>query len=187
MHLLHVPREHLEVIVDSAEQREFHEFVSARSPALMRLAYLLTAGDQHAAEDLLQTSLAKTALKWSRIDDPDGYLRKVMYRQQISWWRRRREYATPDLPDRPGGDTSHDVELKIMVQQALGKLTAKQRAVLVLRYFEDHSESTVAATLGCSIGTVRSTAHRALARLLQLCPELHDLHVRSTVTARKEA
>ncbi|MFI7704206.1 SigE family RNA polymerase sigma factor [Nonomuraea sp. NPDC049480] len=172
--------------MNSADRREFHEFVSARSPALMRLAYLLTAGDQHAAEDLLQTSLAKTALRWSRVDDPDKYLRQVMYRQQISWWRRRREYAVPELPERPGADTADDVELKIMVQKALGKLTAKQRAVLVLRYFEDQSESTVAATLGCSIGTVRSTAHRALARLLQLCPELHDLYTRSNVTARKE-
>ncbi|MGN9837290.1 SigE family RNA polymerase sigma factor [Nonomuraea sp. H19] len=165
--------------MDSADQREFHEFVSARSPAFMRLAYLLTAGDQHAAEDLLQTSLAKTAVKWNRIDDPDRYLRQVMYRQQISWWRRRREFAVPEVPDRQSADGTHDVERRIMVQQALGKLTAKQRAVLVLRYFEDHSESTVAATLGCSIGTVRSTAHRALARLLQLCPELHDLYNRS--------
>ncbi|MEV0200931.1 SigE family RNA polymerase sigma factor [Nonomuraea sp. NPDC050691] len=165
--------------MDSVEQREFHEFVSARSPAFIRLAYLLTAGDQHAAEDLLQTSLAKTALKWSRIDDPDSYLRQVMYRQQISWWRRRREYAVPELPERADADATHDIELKIVVQKALGMLTAKQRAVLVLRYFEDHSESTVAAILGCSIGTVRSTAHRALARLLQLCPELHDLYTRS--------
>ncbi|MGP3919529.1 SigE family RNA polymerase sigma factor [Nonomuraea sp. 10N515B] len=164
----------------SANRREFDEFVAARSAAFMRLAYLLTAGDQHAAEDLLQTSLAKTALKWSKIDDPDGYLRQVMYRQQISWWRRRREYAVPEIPEQANAaDATHGVELKIMVQNALGRLTAKQRAVLVLRYFEDQSESTVAATLGCSIGTVRSTAHRALARLLQLCPELHDLYTRS--------
>jgi RNA polymerase sigma-70 factor (sigma-E family) len=174
------------VIGDSADRRAFDEFVAARSPAFIRLAYLLTAGDQHAAEDLLQTSLAKTALKWHKIDDPEAYLRQVMYRQQISWWRRRREYAVAELPERPGVDTTHDVELKIMVQKALGKLTAKQRAVLVLRYFEDQSESTVAATLGCSIGTVRSTAHRALARLLRLCPELHDLYTRSTAAPRKE-
>ncbi|TMR96318.1 SigE family RNA polymerase sigma factor [Nonomuraea basaltis] len=169
--------------MDSADQREFHEFVSARSPTFMRLAFLLTAGDQHAAEDLLQTSLAKTALKWHRIDDPDKYLRQVMYRQQISWWRRRREFAVAEIPDRQGPDGTHAVELQIMVQQALGKLTAKQRAILVLRYFEDQSESTVAATLGCSIGTVRSTAHRALARLLQLCPELHELHIRSKASS----
>ncbi|MGI5287864.1 SigE family RNA polymerase sigma factor [Nonomuraea polychroma] len=165
--------------MNSPHRQEFHEFVTARSPAFMRLAYLLTAGDQHAAEDLLQTSLAKTALKWGRIDDPDSYLRKVMYRQQISWWRRQREYAVPDVPDRPGTDDTHAVELKVVVHKALGKLTAKQRAVLVLRYFEDCSESVVADTLGCSVGTVRSTAHRALARLLQLCPELRDLHIRS--------
>jgi RNA polymerase sigma-70 factor (sigma-E family) len=175
------------VIGDSAERREFDAFVAARSPAFIRLAYLLTAGDQHAAEDLLQTSLAKTALKWSKIDDPEAYLRRVMYRQQISWWRRSREYAVAELPERPAGaDATHDVELKIVIRKALGRLTARQRAVLVLRYFEDQSESTVAATLGCSVGTVRSTAHRALARLLHLCPELHDLYTRSTATPRKE-
>ncbi|WP_188194101.1 SigE family RNA polymerase sigma factor [Nonomuraea sp. SYSU D8015] len=173
------------MIGDSAGRRAFDEFVAARSPTFIRLAYLLTAGDQHAAEDLLQTSLAKTALKWHKIDDPEAYLRQVMYRQQISWWRRRREYAVAELPEQAGADATYDVDLKIVVQKALGKLTAKQRAVLVLRYFEDQSESTVAATLGCSIGTVRSTAHRALARLLQLCPELHDLYIR-TGEARHE-
>ncbi|RVX46292.1 RNA polymerase sigma-70 factor (sigma-E family) [Nonomuraea polychroma] len=174
------------MIGDCAGRRAFDEFVAARSPAFIRLAYLLTAGDQHAAEDLLQTSLANTALKWHKIEDPEAYLRQVMYRQQISWWRRRREYAVAELPERPAADTTHDVELKIMMQDALGRLTSKQRAVLVLRYFEDLSESTVAATLGCSIGTVRSTAHRALARLLRLCPELHDLYARSTATHGKE-
>ncbi|MFI7640818.1 SigE family RNA polymerase sigma factor [Nonomuraea sp. NPDC049400] len=174
------------MIGDCADRPAFDEFVAARSPALIRLAYLLTAGDQHAAEDLLQTSLAKTALRWHKIDDPEAYLRQVMYRQQISWWRRRREYAVAELPEQAGADATYDVELKIVVQKALGKLTAKQRAVLVLRYFEDQSESTVAATLGCSIGTVRSTAHRALARLLQLCPELHDLYTDSAFTSRKD-
>jgi DNA-directed RNA polymerase specialized sigma24 family protein len=97
----------VEVIVDAAEERRFREFVSARSPALMRLAYLLTGGDQHAAEDLLQTALARTVTRWRSVEAPEAYVRQAMYRQQVSWWRRRRETVVAEPPGRalPCGST----------------------------------------------------------------------------------
>ncbi|GAB2466554.1 SigE family RNA polymerase sigma factor [Streptosporangium sandarakinum] len=164
----------MEVIVDAAEERRFREFVSARSPALMRLAFLLTGGDQHAAEDLLQTALTRTVTRWRTVGAPEAYVRQVMYRQQVSWWRRHREAAVPEPPDRAAADGTDGVELRLVMRRALAKLTAKQRAVLVLRYYEDLPEAEVAGILGCSVGTVRSTAHRSLARLRQLAPELRE-------------
>ncbi|MEW9529034.1 SigE family RNA polymerase sigma factor [Microbispora sp. NPDC049125] len=166
--------------MDAADERGFREFVSARAPALMRLAYLLTGGDQHSAEDLLQAALAKAVPRWGRMDDPEAYIRQIMYRQQISWWRlawRRRETAVADVPDRVGGDGTGDAELRMILRHALARLTPRQRAVLVLRYLEDLPEAEVARLLGCSVGTVRSTAHRSLARLRQTAPELADLRL----------
>ncbi|GAA2672525.1 SigE family RNA polymerase sigma factor [Streptomyces aculeolatus] len=157
------------------EERRFREFVAARSPALMRTATLLTGGDVHAAEDLLQTALAKAAAHWNRLESPEAYLRKVLYRQQVSLWRllrTGRETAVPELPDVVREDPADAAELRIQIRRALAKLTAHQRAVLVLRYFEDAPEREVAELLGCSVGTVRSTTHRALAKLRKLVPEL---------------
>lgn len=161
--------------MDATAEREFRDFVAARSGALMRLAFLLSGGDQHAAEDLLQASLAKTAARWSRVDNPESYLRSVMYRQQVSWWRLRRSHevpiaAPPESVDR--GIDSDDIDLRLMLRQALARLTPRQRATLVLRYFEDLSEAEVARLLGCSVGTVRSTTHRSLARLRAVTAEL---------------
>jgi DNA-directed RNA polymerase specialized sigma24 family protein len=87
--------------VDAEDRRRFREFVAARTPALMRVAYLLT-GNQHDAEDLLQTALTRTAarLRSIRHDDPEGYVRRVMYHEQISWWRRR---ETPTHPSFDAG------------------------------------------------------------------------------------
>ncbi|RBQ14051.1 SigE family RNA polymerase sigma factor [Spongiactinospora rosea] len=164
--------------MDDDAERAFREFVTARSPALMRVAYLLAGGDQHAAEDLLQSALARTFAKWRSIESPEAYVRQAMYRQQVSWWRlawRRNEMAVAEPPETSGPDEAHSAELKIVVRRALARLTPRQRAVLVLRYFEDLPESTVAAQLGCTVGTVRSTAHRALARLRELSPELRAL------------
>ncbi|MEU8267090.1 SigE family RNA polymerase sigma factor [Sphaerisporangium sp. NPDC049002] len=161
--------------MDVAEERRFREFVSARSPALMRLGFLLTGGDQYAAEDLLQTVLARTAARWARIDEPEAYVRRAMYRQQVSWWRlasRRRETVMAETPDVVGRDDTHAADLKLVLRGALARLTARQRAVLVLRYFEDLPEAEVARIMGCSVGTVRSTAHRSLARLRSVSPEL---------------
>ncbi|MFC4534255.1 SigE family RNA polymerase sigma factor [Sphaerisporangium dianthi] len=164
--------------MDVAEERRFREFVSARSPALMRLGFLLTGGDQHAAEDLLQTVLTKAAARWSRIEEPEAYVRQAMYRQQVSWWRlasTRRETVVADAPDVPARDDTHAADLKLVLRHALARLTSRQRAVLVLRYFEDRPEAEVAQIMGCSVGTVRSTAHRSLARLRAVAPELADL------------
>ncbi|MGR3932737.1 SigE family RNA polymerase sigma factor [Streptomyces sp. BRA346] len=162
--------------MDDEEERSFRAFVAARSPALMRSATLLSGGDTHAAEDLLQTALAKTAGRWKRLESPEAYVRQVLYRQQVSLWRllrSRRETTVAELPDTPAReDGTGAAELRILVRRALARLTARQRAMLVLRYFEDCPERDVAELLGCSVGTVRSTTHRALARLRTLVPEL---------------
>ncbi|WP_345392127.1 SigE family RNA polymerase sigma factor [Nonomuraea salmonea] len=161
--------------VDAADEHLFREFVAARSPALMRLGYLLTGGDQHAAEDLVQTALAKLAGRWRRVAAPEAYVRQIMYRQQVSWWRasvRRPEVVQASPPERAARDAHHQSELRLVLRSALSRLTARQRAVLVLRYFEDLPEQDVAKMLGCTVGTVRSTAHRSLARLREIAPEL---------------
>jgi RNA polymerase sigma-70 factor (sigma-E family) len=166
-----------EVTVDAAGERDFREFVEARSPALMRMAFLLTGGDQHAAEDLLQTALAKVAARWRTIDNPESYVRQVLYRQQVSWWRlkwHRRETQVAVLPDEVREDGTSAVDLKMAVRAAMSRLTARQRTVLVLRFFEDLPEAEVARLLECSVGTVRSTTHRSLARLRVLAPELEE-------------
>ncbi|MFI6938640.1 SigE family RNA polymerase sigma factor [Streptomyces sp. NPDC050418] len=159
-----------------SEEDEFGEFVAMRSTALLRLAVLLTGGDRHAAEDLLQIALMKAYGRWGRIEQPEAYIRQVMYRQQVNRWRLRRHRAETSvsvLPDAPQtADAAEGSELRIALWAALGRLTQRQRTVLVLRYFEDLSESEVAALLGCAVGTVRSTAHRSLAKLRTMVPEL---------------
>jgi RNA polymerase sigma-70 factor (sigma-E family) len=156
----------------------FDDFVRARTPALLRTAYLLT-GDQHLAEDLVQTALAKSSLAWRRLertDSAEAYVRRVMYHQQVSWWRRRTPAESPygHLPEAPVSDSADRTATRIAVADALMRLTPRQRAVLVLRYFDDQPDSVVADLLGCSIGTVKSQTHKALARLRVVAPELAD-------------
>jgi RNA polymerase sigma-70 factor (sigma-E family) len=162
--------------LDPQDHERFRDFVDARWSALLRLANLLTGGDRHEAEDLVQIALMKALGRWRHIDDPEGYVRKVMYRHQISRWRLRRphrEATFAELPEDHGvADGTSAAELRITVGQALTRLTPRQRTMLVLRYFEDLSETEVAGVLGCSVGTVRSTTHRSLARLRSLAPEL---------------
>ena len=164
------------VSVDQDAERDFDGFVSSRGPALLRTAYLLT-GDRHLAEDLMQTALAKTYRHWSRVrtGSPEAYIRQVMVRENISWWRRRRsaEVVVAQVPEREAARP--DVEGRIALDAALRQLTPHQRAVLVLRYYVDLTERQVADTLGCSVGTVKSQAHRALARLRETVPELAEL------------
>jgi RNA polymerase sigma-70 factor (sigma-E family) len=165
----------VKVTMNAEAQTTFREFVANRSPALLRVATLLTGGDAHAAEDLLQNALIKAADRWSRIDEPEAYVRQVLYRQQISRWRLRRphrEVSVAAPPEAGTADGSHAVDLRIVVRAALARLTAKQRTVLVLRYFEDLPEQDVANLLGCSVGTVRSTTHRSLEKLRRMAPEL---------------
>ncbi|MPY64003.1 SigE family RNA polymerase sigma factor [Streptomyces spongiae] len=166
--------------MDAQGQESFREFVAGRSSALLKTAVLLSGGDRHAAEDLLQNALIKAAGRWHRIDEPEAYVRQVLYRQQISRWRlkwRRREVSVAELPEEgtDDGDGAAAAELRLVMRGALARLTARQRTVLVLRYFEDLPEADVARILGCSVGTVRSTTHRSLARLRALAPELAAL------------
>ena len=158
--------------MDATAEREFREFVAVRSAALLRTAYLLT-GQREAAEDLLQTSLAKAVNRWSKLDQPEAYVRKTMYHQQINRWRLRswgREQTTDSVPDVAGPPV--DTDLRLSVASALRGLSARQRAIVVLRYLDDRPEREVADLLGISVGTVRSTSHRALAKLRTLCPDL---------------
>ncbi|MEV0221330.1 SigE family RNA polymerase sigma factor [Streptomyces sp. NPDC050704] len=171
--------------MDAQGHERFREFVENRSSALLKTAVLLSGGDRHAAEDLLQNALIKAAGRWQRIDEPEAYVRQILYRQQVSRWRlkwRRRELTVAEPPDGTAGsggsggnDASSATELRIVMRGALARLTARQRTVLVLRYFEDLPEADVARILGCSVGTVRSTTHRSLAKLRALAPELAAL------------
>jgi RNA polymerase sigma-70 factor (sigma-E family) len=153
---------------------EFGSFVVARTPALSRTAYLLT-GDAHLAEDLVQTALFKAARSWHRINgDPEPYVRRILYTQNVSWWRQRRvkESALGDY-NVPAG--SEDTDLRLSLEQALARLTTRQRTVLVLRYFEDLTEVQTGQVLGIGAGTVKSITRQAFARLRALAPDLAEL------------
>jgi len=147
----------------------FEEFVAARADALMRYAYVLT-GDPHDAADLLQESLVRVRAAWPRVADkrePEGYVRTTMARLHISVWRSRRHERLMAVPperayedaalDRAGGDEG--------LWRALAGLPRKQRAVLVLRYYESLSDQEISEVLGIARGTVRSQASRALEKL----------------------
>jgi RNA polymerase sigma-70 factor (sigma-E family) len=153
----------------------FRNFVTSRSPALVRSAWLLT-GDEAAAQDLVQTALAKTWTHWDRIrqDAPEAYVRRVMVSTFLTWKRRKchGEITVAVVPDRMlGRDAFADVDLRRSLTQALRGLPRRQRAVVVLRYFEDLTEAQTAAALGCSVGTVKSQSAKALAKLRN-CPRL---------------
>ncbi|GAA4502638.1 SigE family RNA polymerase sigma factor [Actinoallomurus oryzae] len=155
--------------VGALPQDEFHDFVAARRPTLLRAAMLLTA-DRADAEDLLQSALTKTYLAWERINDRgalDGYVRRTMVNINISWWRRRKleEYPTDELPDTPIADHTRRSELRDGLDRILDRLPARQRAAVVLRYYEDLTENEIAEALGVSVGTVKSTVSRAMAKL----------------------
>lgn len=149
---------------------EFREFVAARSPALLRTAYLLSGGDWALAEDLLQTALTKTYLAWGRIQDQnarESYVRTTLATTSASWWRRRwhGERATAVLPETATADPGAGVDDRDALWRLVVALPARQRAVLVLRFYEDLSEAETARVLGVSPGTVKSHTSRALAAL----------------------
>ncbi|MFE4519359.1 SigE family RNA polymerase sigma factor [Kitasatospora sp. NPDC056783] len=153
----------------NATPPDFEEFVAACGPKLLRVAWLLT-GDPHQAEDLLQTALAKVWPKWARIapDRPEAYLRKVLVNCHVSRWRRRWTGELPhgELPEPPPGvDPYDEVVLGQVVAEAVRSLPPRQRAVVVLRFFEDLGVEETAEILRCSTGTVKSQTHRALAAL----------------------
>lgn len=147
--------------------QEFTEFARARTPALLRSAYLLT-GDQHLAQDLVQSALGRTLHAWKRVEHPEAFTRKTMYHLQVRWWRKRARTrqidslaaARASIPD-----TTENVARQVALQEALRRLTAKQRAVIVLRFYEDKGVTETAELLNCSIGNVKSQTAKALARL----------------------
>lgn len=141
----------------------------------LRVARLLT-GDPHRAEELLQDCLVTLYARWRRMArDPDAYLRRMLANGNVSWWRRRRrETLVADSPDRADPHAG-PIETYEELGRALLTLPRRQRAVVVLRHYADLSEKQVAATLGCSIGTVKTQNSRALARLRELLPaERHE-------------
>jgi RNA polymerase sigma-70 factor (sigma-E family) len=156
---------------------DFEEFVTARGPRLLRAAWLLT-GDAHLAEDLVQTVLARMWPKWSRLADgsPEAYARKAMVNTYSSWWQRRWRGEVPHdvLPDALGTDMFTAVDLEHSLAAALRTLPARQRSVVVLRYFEDLSVEETAEVLGCRPGTVKSQASKAL-RSLRGLPAVNTL------------
>ena len=159
-------------------EESFRAYVRARTPALSRVAFLLT-GDRHLAEDLVQETLLRVAGRWRRIvagGDPDAYVRRTLYHQHVSVWRRSRRRPVP-IAEPPEGhlpDPSAAIASRLSVHAALARLAPRQRAVVVLRYFEDLSEGQTAEILGCGVGTVKSQTRDALARLRRVAPELAD-------------
>ena len=148
---------------ETTSQVDFDAFVAAASRRLLATAYLLT-GDHGRAEDLLQTALAKTWLAWARVETPEPYVRRAMVNTYASWWRRRwrGERSTDDLPDQVYLEESSD-QHDLWV--ALRRLPRGQRAVLVLRFYEDLTEVETAQVLGCSVGTVKSQSAKGIAKL----------------------
>ena len=154
---------------DERRDREFAAYMSARQPALLRTAYLLT-GDAHTAEDVVQSALAKLYLSWDKVqrrESLDGYVRRIVLNETNSlfrraWWRRER---TTDAVPETGIESEYDDGLSDQMWAAVSTLPARQRAVIVLRYYEQLTEAEIASTLGISVGTVKSQASRALASL----------------------
>jgi RNA polymerase sigma-70 factor (sigma-E family) len=148
---------------------EFQEYMAARWPVLLRTAYLLT-GDQHLAEDVAQTALTRVYANWRKVrkaDDVDAYVRRVLINANTGRFRKRRvpEHLTASPPDGQGSDPHAGIDQRAVLMAALAELPARQRAVVVLRYWEDMTETQVASVLRCSVGTVKSQASKGLARL----------------------
>jgi RNA polymerase sigma-70 factor (sigma-E family) len=151
-------------------ERDFAEYVSGRTSALRRTAYLL-CGDWHRADDLTQQALTKVYLAWRRIrthDALDGYVRRTLVNTFLDERRRpwRREVVTGELPDRPAPRDLADERLELLA--ALARLPRTQRAALVLRYWEDLSIAETAEVLGIREGTVKSSTARGLAALREV-------------------
>jgi len=154
-------------VASTGETVGFDDFVAGRSSRLLRTAYLLTR-DHALAEDLLQSALTKAWFAWGRIDgNPEPYVRQILVHTYASWWRRKwnGEHATDELPERPHDDHAGDTSQSHDLWTALGRLPRRQRAVVVLRFYEDLTEAETARLLGCSVGTVKSQTSKAMAKL----------------------
>ena len=150
-----------------ADDAAFRAFVETNGAALLHAARLLT-GDHHRGEDLVQTALTRVYLKWDRIDTPLAYARKALVTAHIDstrrrWWGERPTETLPETAAESGGVTGADERDEL--RRLLAGLSARERAVVVLRYYCDLSEQDTAATLGVPVGTVKSTCSRALSRL----------------------
>lgn len=158
----------------------FRQFVAVRGATLMRVAYVLT-GDSYFAEDLLQIALTKVAGRWWRIRSPEkaeAYARTALYREYVNWRRVKRNSEAPTevLPEpAESEDFAAEAVQRMTIGRALAELTRRQRAVLILRFYEDRSVEQTAELLGCSTGTVKSQTSVALAHLRRLGPELAHL------------
>lgn len=172
------------------EERQFHEFVTAQRPTLVRTAFLL-CGDPDEAHDLVQTTLMRVHRRWrgiERMDAPEVYARRVLINLTASWWRsrlRHRWVPLADLPHPAAPDAIGRVTDRDELWQAVMTLPPRTRAVLVLRYFEDMTELDTARALECSVGSVKSQASRGLARLREVLST--DLVLTSTTTAEVQS
>ncbi|MGW0415506.1 SigE family RNA polymerase sigma factor [Streptomyces collinus] len=161
----------------SARDEEFQSFMTGRWPRLMRTAFLLT-GERHAAEDLVQSTLERVYVAWRRVgsaDDPEAYVRRVMINAHARRHRRRlKEFLAPkddaglvrDVAD--AGDRMAQADDRDALLEALAQLPARQREAVVLRYWEDLTETQTAEAMGCSVGTVKSNAAKGIAKLRAL-------------------
>lgn len=168
-------------------REDFEAFARARWLPLLRTATLLT-GDGHAAEDLVQETLARAAQRWSVVSSagsPEAYVRRILYTRSVDAWRWRRHQPDPvEVTERLGSrsrDEGGDADARLTLAEALARLTPKQRAVLVLRFYEDRTEVEAAEALGCSVNTVKSQTRHALERLRALAPELANTFGRTEV------
>src|SRR5215469_1562922 len=154
----------------AGERITFGEYVRARGSVLLRSALALTGGNRADAEDLVQATLIKAYRSWDRISDLaaiDTYVRRAMINTHISAWRRQRvdEYPTDEIPDQPEADPADECDLQDAMQQALDRLPRQMRAAVMLRYYDDMTEPQVAAAMGITVGTVKSTVARAVGKL----------------------
>jgi RNA polymerase sigma-70 factor (sigma-E family) len=169
----------------------FDEYVRSHTGALLRAAQAIT-GNRVDAEDLLQVTLLKVYQSWKNISDqaaPDRYVRRVMVNTHISLWRRRRveEFLTDELPEPPAADGADDSDLPDVIQRTLDRLPRQMRAAVMLRYYDDMTEPEVAVALGVSVGTVKSTVSRGVAKLrndAELCAYAAEIGYRHSVRER---
>lgn len=145
------------------------DYVRGQWPSLVRYATLL-CGDAVEAEELVQSALVRVALRWPFVhdkDNPDGYVKRAIVRGRINGWRGvgRHETVVSVLPESAVADGSTAFDQRDAIRRALATLPPRQRAVVVLRYLDDRTEQETAAILGCSVGTVKSQTHKALAKL----------------------
>src|SRR6266702_6867597 len=150
---------------------EFRDFMHARWPAMVRLAYVLT-GDQGHAEDVAQTAFARAYASWPKVrrtDNPEAYVRRIVVNENRNRYRKHRvaERLTDSPPERGAADATRQYDERSALVAALQRLGPRQRAVIVLRYWLDLTEAEAAAALNCSAGTVKSQTSRALAALRQ--------------------